>query len=504
MIDGTSSEFSSMTRRDMLKKTGAASAAAVLSGGILLDPQRLVTSLVVNGSPTVPNMIENFLPNEEVDGIEIYGTRNPLNTEEDVKKLHGFFNQRFLFAAYYTPEFNGRKDVKNQSIWEAREKMLPDKERFLQVYVKRSLYGKFEREKKDGTGLSFPSYLKAHMDTLNKFHEDADPPTQLRGKIGRILVVDDTFDDRLSIHKEIPGSIPNDMDAIWREWWDTRGDISPKNGEHEESSKIRIEKIKDKDVKVDYGRIHEWEHQLFNWPDEYVENVDKRDFQPDFTVSYSGANFGRTPWFGYCLGRNEKLKIRGYYSDPRAIGIAAQRADIKESALSIWGERPKDITINFIDNNGKPINGVVSVSRVKTANGNYYGKKWFEKCELIEDCNGTMEASDKWFEPMRGGYDMTYPTNWIFKINGRDGRRYLLHMPVAAFNMSKLAGKENANYTIKFYGDGKGISEKTQTLTMMPTLYPLPVQDSADKYASMDVDGTEFSFEWSTPQDFVM
>ena len=502
MVDGPGGELPSMTRREMLKLSGVAGAAAVVAPDLSIDPKQWLWSKVASGPPAVPNEMEKFLPDEEVDGIEIYGIRNPLNTEEDVKKLHDFFNQRFLFQAYFSPGIVGRRKESPQSIWEIREKLMPEKERLLQIYVKHSLYEKFEKEKQDGTGLSFSSYMKTHMDILNRFHEEATPPTKPRGKIGRIIVVDDEFDDRVQKHKNIPG-IPNDMDAIWKEWWDTRGDISPK-GEHEESSKIRTDKIEDKDVKVDYGRIHEWEHQLFNWPDEYVENVDKKDIQPDFIMSYSGATFGRTPWFGYCLGRNEKLKIRGYYTDPRSIGIAGQRADVKDSAVSIWGERPKDITINFVDNNGKSINGVVSVSRVKTANGDYYGKKWFEECDLIEDCKGTLNASDKWFEPMRGGYDMTYPTNWIFKINGRDGRRFLLHMPVAAFNMSKMVGKENANYTIKFYGDGNSISEKTQTLTMVPTPYPLPAQDSSDKYASMDVDGTDVRFEWSTPYEFVM
>lgn len=505
MTDGSNSECGPISRRRMLKNTVDMGSLA-LFGGISLGPRQWVMSKVFRELSKVPNVNEKFLPDEEVDGIEVYGRRSPLNTEEDVRELHDFFNRLFLFNARIGPD-SIHGDVKAATnLWEMRERLLPEKERLLQVYVKRSLYEKFEKEKKDGTGVSFPTYLKAHMDILNEFHARVYPPTKLRGKISRIIVVDDSFDDRiegrkLPYHYYIAPyryhfyDAPYDVDSLQTEWWDTRGDTAP-DGSFQKSSFIRNEKRKGKELFIDYGRVHKWEHELFNWPDEYIENVESVPDAPKLLINHAGGTYARTPWFGYCLRRNEALKIRGYYTDPRAIGIAGQRSD-SDNVLKIWGEHPERIQFYFEDEDGKPIKGKIQVSRVKTRDGVYRAEKWFEECAAATLENGVVMANQLWFEPMRSGYDETFPTNWIFQVSTNDGRNYLLHFPVAAFNMTKLEGHNRANYKIRFYNGSLDLSNvKTQVLNMTPTNYPLYFQDESLKYASMDVDGTPWHFEW--------
>lgn len=434
------------------------------------------------------------IKNEVIDGIEVYGANQPVNSEAEFQKLNGYFNEQFNTTLNKLVSLRNLPPISDK--WQQRELVLNSDERYLQVVVSKSVYDNFQKLKYEN--ISLPEWLNVHIKVMNDFIENTKPASSLKIVLSRIIVVNDSFDGRLDVHQEVPDSA-SDIDGNWNIWSDLRGDVNPKNNQIEKSAFLRQTSVHGKNILIDYGMIHEWDHILLNWPDEYIQNVEGIPHTPDFIIEGAGGTYSRTPWFGYDLIRNQQLKIRGYYTDPRAMGTLGlkQHSDYEknEAAISVWGEHPTNNLFNIKDAEGNPINGEVEILKNHNQGSGYYGTKNMTSYEKLHLNNGVLQVDEGWFEPERSGYDVTYPTNWILKIVSGE-KQYIIHIPTAVFNITKLSGIDNGVYTLQFEVNKITDSTQTQVLSITPSVYPGEFDGKTTPYATMNVEGSSESYSW--------
>jgi len=459
-------------------------------------------------SATFPEPIGIIIPEIEIiDGIEVFCLKNKIRVKQDMVKItHGLdkgFEERLKLKAR-----NEGKDIPKNN-WDKRQELLDPNKRYLDVCVKRSVWDKFMKEEGENAGINLAAWLKLHIELLNQAIEKNPVKSNLRAELKRIIVFDDYYPEDPSNGHNF-GPYPLDIDARWQMWGDYRGDRDPKTGKQTKSAYLGdyIVATKDKviNVKVDYALIHEWCHLLFNYMDEYTQEVANHPNVLDFRINRAGGGVDSvssgsdfTPWFGADLKRTEKLRIRGYYTDPRGGGQIGYK-EAPEVAHAVWSEHPETCRIKFVDSEGIPIKGAVSVSKVYTE-GDYYAEKNFIVAQHAQLDDGTfLVNSPRWFTPNYRPEDVAiYPTNWYLEITEGNQITYMLNIPAAMFNLSKIVGNiDNVTYTITMLSKPvpKG-NIKTQWLDMGEESYRENTIHNRAPYAKTRIVGTNIDFIWS-------
>lgn len=445
-------------------------------------------------------------PDANIHGIEIYGLNRAIKSPEELERLTWSYDNSIRW------QIPQRAKEKGISIPKARyqEKalLLLEDRRYLQVAVAKSVYDKFQKESA-ATKIDLPTWFHLHIQEMNKMiKESSKKPMQMI--LRRIIILDDSknseFKERYQTYVP-PYTHPLDIDCWWTQWDDLRGNINPHTNQREGGSSYCEEyKWGNTTLLLDYGLIHELFHGLCNLPDEYVQNVhwEKDTKFPDDQklpeMLLVGDNLGnglitnnyrrRNPWGGYALDRIRELKIRGYAEDPRSLGYSLATAD-SETADGIWKQIPKDISLTFKDQYNHPFEGKIDIFTTDNIDGPYYGRKLPHFLESISLKNGQLKMMSNWFGKQTEKYWSVDRLNWVFRISTYMGV-FFLHLPVAAFNMTKMAGLDKVEYQIKIHSDLPNIDSDQ----IIEIARPQDSKSEVVAYASMEITGTNATMLW--------
>ena len=386
---------------------------------------------------------------ENMYGVDVYGARTRLTTGQ-LADLYTSFDK--AFDARVPP------GQRNMDKWMQRRFLLPPNERYLEEIVTRDMFNKFEESRAE-TGVGPVEYLKMHLDLLNRMLDQArttgwakwSVPTS--AKFARIIVCEGLDFYRSSFWVE---NVENkDIDARWitdREdnglFWITDFDSSgnlimrslPGEGEKE---KIYVFPKKDdsltkKGIRLDMVRVHEYFHLLLNLLDEYIMNVEDSPFRfRDFTLESDvmGGSPGPSinPYVMAILKRNYDRKIRGYCTDPLAMGVARQGWGNGFDRMPFWEVPPQ---INFsADIGGNPYHGIISVFKNGFEPGKYFAPYdgYYTKKIWPKDPN-YQNAGEIIFPGPVFQRVTTCPTDYLIRFGDKE-----IFVPVAIFNMTHWA-----------------------------------------------------------------
>lgn len=532
------------TRRQFLQRLSAAALVGWALSSCVPIPEieeppktALAATPIPESTPTsTPTLTPEFIPTPEpnpmlltpeiVHDVEVYGLNEKIQSLEQVNNLYLYFDRQF--------EEKLPESVKQKDRFEQRDYLLNPNERYLEVVVRQSTYQSF-LDRKAETGVDFAEWIKMHNDVLNRCMENAKPPSNLKVRLLRIVVVDDNFETN-------PSKYSKDIDATWFISKDYRVDQRKETIQgyfwsfyHDRDGNLifrwppggdKIERtykyppkndsLAGKDgVWLDIGIPHELSNYALNLIDEYLFKV--YSVPPLFRFKkfiYETGAFHEpwiSPYLAYLLIRNQEKEIRGFYTDPKSFALA----NVKEFP---FGEIPNKVGL-IIRVNGEEFNGRISVHTVRLPFLTHITPPLY--CYYPPDYFKQYPRKDKTFslepdqESDKGNFDLDSnlftlqkikedgtlapPSNWILRIENSSLRREL-HLPAAAFNMSKIAGKDQAHYEINFTGYDDP-SKKTQILQLVDESdldgYLEDCKKRDDKpYAQMKVDGTNTWFVW--------
>ncbi len=510
----TTHEPNKLTRGSFLKL------AAGVVGGLFLN--RTLPRKVAEASP----LLESANPNElfpspdNIHGVEVYGLQNAFKRPQQITNLYGYFDKK------YAGENNLSPDALKDSLTCRKEHLNPN-ERYLEIVVRKSAYDMFERRKTD-TGVDFVEWIKMHVDILNRSMESAKPPVDMQAVLRRIVIIDDTLVagwDESSWKRGLRGNIaldwwwvmrfrnqyPVDIDASWAIATDYRGDKtkkseagsfwsfktdpdskvtfrSPPEGEQVDQTytiPAKNDSLSGKNnVWIDFALIHEWTHYLLNLPDVYNFNIENAPFRfKNFLLQGDYMQPELSPYLSMLLTNHIKKRIRSPWAEGLHRGYS-------------YEETPKTMKIH-VREKGKPVVGKISlfVSTLQEISGFATNIKIFANKPNVE-----INETDSCLVPFR---PFKSDSNLLY-ITASDGDKIReVYIPAAAFNMTKMAGLEHADYFINFTGH-KNPHATVQTIHQVDESdfvkflsgYP---KDKQAVYAAMKVAGTSTYFVWTIP-----
>jgi len=167
--------------------------------------------------------------------IEIIGADKPISNQEDFLALERRLSEGFDLKVKQAAEAKGIKVPPTRA--EKRELVMPVNERLLHVFVTKRVFDKFQEEKQSGS-LGFIEWFQKHIDQMNSEVKGNPNSSNLRAVFKRVIIVDDSYDDRLKTKKELPPTLI-DVDGSWFTSFDYRGDIHPQTGKEDKSAYIR-------------------------------------------------------------------------------------------------------------------------------------------------------------------------------------------------------------------------------------------------------------------------
>ena len=432
-----------------------------------------------------------------IDGVEVYGTDNPFKTEQEVNDLYKNFDDKF--DSLVTPELKGK------SLWEQRERLLPRNERLLEIVVTQSAYKDFVPE--DNTnGVDFVGFMHQHVDLLNRVIENSEMPNLPKAKLKRVIIVDDAYGNPFRHSKDIDASrfVDSSFDKITSRGsyiWLFQTDDS-KNLVLKKRQKYvfpqKADSLNGKRGMVDCGEIHEWMHLLYNIPDDYILNVDAGNLK-QFLRPLTFVDPYINPFLLYIIKQNQEKGIRGYYSDPKGLGM---ETDI-ENESAIYLIRPEKVKISCESVSE------IQITKARFVPGkdkpSYYLPKTFPDLPDQTSVSNHLDLANEFFSHQPIGFETRtielVPTVFQIKVM-KDSKEKKLFLPTPVFLMTKLAGIENAEYKIHF---SKDATEKIESLNLQlvpernlnQLLKELGEQGEVE-YARMKIEGTPFLSIWTT------
>jgi len=481
-----------ISRRDFLRLAGAVAGAAVL-GGLGLG------NLIVK-NPDVFHKEPLALTPEIVDGVEVYGLKEKITSAATVER----------FYAYLDGQFAGANHVWIMDKERQRKEVLDPNERYLEVVVRRSAYDSFVQKQAE-TGVSFPEWIKIHVDVMNRCLKAAKPPVEMKAVLRRILVVEDEatkeFWDESAYRQG--NSLGSALDCAWvnrfypfsfdtDESWAVADDYRDSGGgkfwefRHEDGKTIigsppgkvpfdyfyefseENDSLSGKNnISFDMGLIHEWSHYLLNLPDEYAQDVhDATQRFKDFTFGTESFEApSMSPYLAYLMRENIRLKARNAFSD-----------DSRRTENS-FRDHSGEVEIVVVANSR------VEVRRVNLLDGSFYrGKSVSTGADQTSETN-SLKLGDNLF---RGKINC-----WLVKnVDSQTTREVFL--PAAAFNMSKIAGLESVKYSLAFTGfdDTQKTKQEVKLVDDADINKILDNYQDSPVYARMKVEGTSTWFVW--------
>lgn len=457
---------------------------------------------------------------EIVHDIEVYGLGQPISNQSEIDALYEYFNSLFSRKLSSLLENQAREsdssDWKTKvpaNRWEERDLVLDPNKRYLEVVVPRSIYEEFLANR-DKNGVDFVEWIKLHVEVLNLMIEKAKPAVPLEVKLSRILVVEDSF-------RENPSGYDKNIDGSWlvnrnpfdpADWqyplapalskisWDEQGNIVIEGKNFFDWIKKDYAFIAHKGFFSSSGHsliympmIHEWGHIILNFPDEYIFNIISGPLR--FPRMYLDTGYLNnpeiSPYLGLILQKNHAERIRGYYTHPEGIGY------MHFSEKFPYGFFPGRITLSFKEV-GFPTEGKISVWK-GLGMCSYYEAVSFGDSPFQEETNRCLLLDRECLSGRLYGKDIIYPTSFYISLAGRT-RIFDVYLPSVAFNMSKLAGNEEANYVIEFSGYDDP-SKDAQLLKIVDEqdldgFMKQSLKNNDIPYALMRVSGTASWFVW--------
>lgn len=500
------------TRRGFLKL------AAGVAGSLFLNSDRFGKIAQASPLPESVNPNELFPSPTNIHGVEVYGLQNSIKTQRQIEKLYDYFDEKFASENSLSPD-----ELKNKLT--CRKEHLNPNERYLEVVVRKSAYDTFLQKKPD-TGVDFVEWIKIHIDILNRSMENAKPPVSIKAILRRIVLIEDTLSagwDESSWKKGTKGNIaldwwwamkfrnryPVDIDASWAIATDYRGDKTkkpeagsfwsfktdpdskvtfrfPPEGEQIDQTytlPIEEDSLSGKDnIWVDFALIHEWTHYLLNLPDVYNFNIENAPFKfRQFSLQGDYMQPELSPYLSMLLTDHIKKGVRNPWVEGLHKGYS-------------YEETP--ITMNiYLREKGKPIIGKISLYASTQENKTSTGNKYF-----INKPNTEVDQTDNCPVP---SHPFKADANLLYITASNNDQIREVYIPAAAFNMTKMAGVENADYYINFTGH-KNPYATVQTIhqvdesDLVKFLSGYP-KDKQAVYAAMKVAGTSTYFVWTIP-----
>lgn len=503
----------SISRRDFVK-LGSAVIAGIFVGKFL---GTWVASESL--SPTErfgpPKSAEKFMQPELVHDVEVYGLGEKITSEEQIINFYSYLNDKFATERGITTD----KKI------ELRKEFLDPNERYLEVEVRQSAYDSFLKREQE-TQVDFVEWVKMHVDALNRCMENAKPPSTMKAVLRRIMVVDDSMPKGFwneSAYREGKGGAldwewaikflskyPIDTDACWAIADDYRADTTQNTNQgffwsvcHRNGKTVfgypagaknyeQVYELPEKDdslsgkngVWLDFGLTHEWSHYLLNLPDEYQQDFHKMSgsFACYDQFFFDTGNFEvphLSPYLSYLLKRNIGEKLRDVWEE--------------DSQAVNFQDHPKNSRLTF---NGLSENQPIEIRKVRFEKNNTYGLKGFPLKPDQTGKNGCA-LEDSLFEGDKLKPD---PNLWSCRAIIPNQTPREVFIPAAAFNMSKIAGKEDAEYRIEFTGY-ENPNKKIQTVRLVDESdmekFLQETNSKGDQpYAKMKIDGTNTWFVW--------
>lgn len=531
--DNLPNDFDPKRRKVVTALTSSAVLAAMIACGAPL-PQPTETTPEINPIDEEPDIPESLFTPETVHGVEVYGLRSPLDSDEKMQSLYDFFDAKFLIEN----DIPISEDVLTNRNEIRKEHLSPNK-RFLEVVITQSAYKEFLLAQ-DETGVDFVEWEKAHVDLLNILMENAKPKTDMRASIRRILIVDDTYvasfwakpslekskDAKetqvqldLAWARKFKDRYPLDIDSSWAIASDYRDSLRKflwkasklednlillerNNTQYstrnkftypiEEYAFLRSLLIREASVDFDIGQIHEWSHFLLNTPDESRQNVDGIGPYRFKNFFFETGNF-QVPWvspfISMILTRNMNEKLRNPWG--------------KDSMVFNYDGRPSNIGISFerFNNANGNINLRVYPLHIKGTNGPEYltSVRSFSETPDGVSSDVLINLGSNVFEKE----GTLIPPVVLFTLDEGENHKEI-YMPAAAFIMSDLAGVDNANYEVEFFELDDAQSEDDKNLQAVYLVdesdyvdfYNTSVEKGDTLYAKMIVPGTSTIFVW--------
>lgn len=501
-----------VSRRDFLKLSGAALASLFLSGSLPDQPQIKIidTSSDANPIPTqIPSPTpietptrpsEEFLQPEVIHNVRVFGLKEKIATEDKIDKLYQHFDEDF--------DKKVPDELKDASRWDQRDKVLPNDKRYAEFVVTQSAYDSWEKE----NGIDYVSWVKLHIDLLNRACQNAKPPATLTTEVLRVVVIQDNFANNPSRYsKDMDGTWFNNLPKVTSSYYwnysaaaDGSVVFYPLDGDRNSENAIRFSPSDDsfranREGKIDCGTTHELSHQILNLPDEYCYDYDlgnnnKKRFQRFYFDTGSFVSPHMSPNLAWILRYHVDKNIRGYYTDQGGFGTHWGFEETNTERPVSFALKPDSCGFELVTQDG-------TTERVKIfkcrQNGDYAGRKYFLESPDQTEEQGKFDLKPELLEPRKldGDNVVFYPLNWII----RNGQKELC-LPEAAFVMSKAAGKSQAKYRIEFSGYDDP-TKKTQIVKLvdesgLAEFFGKCGERGEQHYAKMKVDGTSTFFVW--------
>lgn len=486
-------------------------------------PTPAITVGVQDYSDILQKAPEAFPSPIKIDGTNVYGVSEPISNQEQIDLLYASFDK--AFDENLTPE------QKRLSRDEQRD-LLPANKRFLELIVTQSTYQSFLNRKEE-TGVDFPQWINLHTELMTQMIKNGTPSTDLSIEVLRIIVVDDSFESN-------PTKYSKDTDASWFVDEDYRTDeMTVKswmfryqvyktgndevtfylaNKEHPKTGPSYTLKIPGETYKniqdgvlIDTGLIHELSHQILNLPDEYMYDVHGspvgfKEFR------FNTGNFATPhidPYVSMLIQQNVEQGVRGYYTDPEGVGTNSYQEGFAylnqtPDTVSFYNMRSTEMTIqktifkklDYYFSNDTRSMFLLPYQDFDPGNPRRFSKK----TPLIGEPNVGFYVPEFIFSPQTIDDKHIYSTDFLLQTT-IDGKVKSVFIPRAIFNMSKLAGVNEANYKIDFLWQGQ-----TDKTIQKLTLYQASEMDEYMKtafekhlpiYAIMRIQGTDVWCVWT-------
>ena len=401
------------------------------------------------------------------------------------------------------------------SLVEQREMILPRDTRYVEFVVTESVYNSFLRRKAE-TGVDYVEWVKLHIDLMNRMAENATPGSGMKTKIARVIVINDGFKTNpIPNTKDIDGSWFNDKDYrvnqdketgqgyFWSFEHTASGGLSfsfPAGEWNGYKPKViypkkddSFETVRD-GVWVDCGLTHELGHQAWNLPDEYILGFEDSVFSIRKFIYYSGSLHEpeMSPYLSSLLKLFVREGIRGYYTDPRGIGIARTLGE----KFFHYHMIPEKITLK-----SEGITEAIFYSNIYREPDYYLPKEFKEVDRMKKMPSADLVIPRSVFEPQALEKGEMYPLFSVIRIK-RNNQWEELFLPVSIFNMAKIAGIDNAICNLQFYD--KSFSSDRQSFqfqmidgTKMNEFMEFRRKNNFLPFATLKIDGLSTWFVWS-------
>lgn len=524
-----------LNRRNLLKFSVASLSAGILSKCVSSPTPECADKHKVVSEPSSNS--EAFLEPEIVHGIEVYGLKDSIATEDQVLAFYRHFDDKLLYEkCLWDIDLGDKRPLRNE--------FFPLHERRLEVVVRKSIYDDYA-SKREAIGGDFVESIKMEVDLLNRWFKQTKPSTAMRAKLRRILVVaDDSFQPERNDPfmdqpywgwggKFVP-NYPIDIDGSWevakdpcpaspeelyplpfeKDDWeradyfefyhflintDKKGNLNAiwppqtkwfeKDREGSFVFSPEEDSLKGKSgVLLNWGRMHEWGHLLFQTPDEYWFDI-KNNSQLPFRFSE----------FVFATDHRDYNPRISSYTAMLLETKLKRNKDGKEEGFPL-DEGPDEVEFKFKDPLGKPMEGRYYIYKNRLGTNGYYKDSFLGRSDEKGTSSEVKILDGSPLLEKRGNDNIyPYPGNWIIRVIN-EGIEAEVVVPTAAFNMSRWAGVNKATYSIDFTGH-EYPDKKKQIMQIVDEsdLNEYLKNRSAENdpvYAKMKVDGTSLWFIW--------